>query len=119
MSQPSIISHSLHVSPRRWAGVIDNAPRLEEAARIGCRGERIDPYVAPGGRRMDESIAADGDSDMQFLSRQVHEYQVACPQFVPGDGRSRVQLLVGRPRQMKARAAGRVYDESTAIESAG
>jgi hypothetical protein len=75
--------------------------------------------MAAGGRSMDESIAVDGNPDVQFLARQMHEYEVAGLEFAPGDRRPCTQLLLCGSWQLNPRPAGRVYDETAAVEAAG
>ena len=68
---------------------------------------------------MDEAFAADGDADVQFLVREMHEYQIARLELAARDRRSRMQLFVRGTRHPNARAARRIRDQAAAVEAAG
>jgi hypothetical protein len=68
---------------------------------------------------VNETLFVDGDTDMQFLVREPHEDEVARLKLVPGNRHSAGELLVRGARHAEAGAAGRVRDQTAAVESAG
>ena len=97
----------------------DDASSAQVAARIRLRGERVDAYVAARRRRVNEPLAVDGDADVQFLVREVHEDEIARLHLAASDRLAEAELLAGRTRYMNAGAGRRVHNQSAAIESAG
>src|ERR1700722_6061024 len=75
--------------------------------------------MAAGGGSMNEAFAADGDADVQFLVREMHEDQIARFEFATRDRRSRMQLFVRGARHPNARAVRRIRDQAAAVEAAG
>ena len=68
---------------------------------------------------MNESIAVDGNADMQFFVCEVHEYKIAFMHLAARDRHAGAQLLVRGSRHRNTRASRRVRDQSAAIEPAG
>jgi len=68
---------------------------------------------------MNEAIGVDGDADMQFLVRQVHEDEIAPLQLAERHRHSGAELFLGRARHANAGAAGRIGHQSAAVEPAG
>ena len=68
---------------------------------------------------MNELLLADGDADVQFLARKVHEYQITGLHLAARDRHSDAHLFRRRTRDVNSGAVRRVHDQSTAVESAG
>ena len=68
---------------------------------------------------MNESLLVDGDADVQFLARQVHEHEIARPHVAARHRHSYTHLFGRRTRHGNSGAARRVRDQSAAVESAG
>ena len=68
---------------------------------------------------MNEAFVVDGDADVQFLVREMHEHEIALTHFTARDGCARVQLFVCGTRHANAGAICRVHDQSAAVEPAG
>ena len=85
---------------------------------IGRSSERIDAYIAALGRRMNEAFVADGDADVQFLVREMHEDKIALMHFAARDRRTRAQLFVRGTRYANAGAGRRIDDQPAAVEPA-
>src|SRR5882724_4304884 len=96
----------------------DDSPRAHETMCIRRRGERIDAYVAALGWRVNETLVVDGDTDVQFLVREMHEDKIALMHFAARDRRSRAQLFVRGTRHANAGAICRIHDQSAAVEPA-
>ena len=67
---------------------------------------------------MNESLIVDGDADVQFLVREMHEDKVTPMHFAARDRRARAQLLVRGARHANAGTVRRIHDQSAAVEPA-
>lgn len=68
---------------------------------------------------MYEAIGVEGYTHMQFLAREMQEYQIPGAQIAAGDGNANALLFSRRPRQSQPDQIGRIKHETAAIESAG
>jgi hypothetical protein len=68
---------------------------------------------------MNESLIVDGDADVQFLVREVHEDEIARLQCAARNGHPGAQLFPRSTRHTKAGTGRRVRDQSAAVEPAG
>lgn len=67
---------------------------------------------------MNESLLVDGDADVQFLVREVHENEIAGAHLAARDRHSHAHLFRRRTRDTNSGAVRRVRDQSAAVESA-
>lgn len=47
---------------------------------------------------MNEAFTVDCDTDVQFLAREMHEYEIPRLQLMAANGKSGMQLFLRRPR---------------------
>src|SRR5882757_5348726 len=67
---------------------------------------------------MYEAFVADGNADVQFLVREMHEHKIALMHFAARDRLTRAQLLVRGTRYANAGAVRRIDDQPAAVEPA-
>ncbi len=66
---------------------------------------------------MYEAVGVERDSNVQFLTRQMHEYEVSGLQPGTGDGYAGMELLPGGAWHRNARTAGGIDHEAAAVET--
>jgi len=67
---------------------------------------------------MNEALVVDGDADVQFFVREMHEDKIALMHFAARDRRTRAQLFVRGTRHANAGTICRIHDQSAAVEPA-
>ena len=67
---------------------------------------------------MNEAFAAEGDADVQFLVREMHEDKISLMHFTARDRRTRAQLFVRGTRYANAGTGRRIDDQPAAVEPA-
>ena len=68
---------------------------------------------------MNKALAVDGDADVQFFVREMHEDKIPRLQFAACDRHSGAQLFPRGTRYTHTGAVRRVHDQPAAVESAG
>ncbi|MEA3198243.1 MAG: hypothetical protein QOF32_2295 [Gammaproteobacteria bacterium] len=67
---------------------------------------------------MNESLAIEGDADMQFLVREMHEDKITLMHLAASDRLADAELFQRGTRHMNACTPRRIFDQSAAVEPA-